>query len=689
MALEPGTVVGGYTVIRLLGVGGMGAVYLARHPRLPRDVAVKVLDTALGRDAKARARFEREADIAARLDHANIVRVLDRGSAGDLLWIAMAFIDGPDAERLLSTQQLTAERAVGIIAQAAAGLDHAHELGVVHRDIKPANLLIAAHHDVPGADHVLISDFGIARSLDDTITMTQSVRASFAYAAPELLSGEPVDHRVDIYALGCTLYHLLAGAVPFARATLGATIHAHLAAPPPRLAQVRPGLPPHLDTVIATALAKTPGERYPTCTAFAQAAFHALDPSSRVAPTMVAPAGPVWSGTDPMVSPPGLSQSSPHHGVPSAPGAPSSPASRSDPALLSDPSGRQSDTGDQPRRAVSRRRLLIAAVALPAVAVPAAVGLGAWRNRAAAGSAAAPSSAHLVIAHPAAVHSVAFSPDGTKLATGCGDKSVRLWDFRTRQQVGPVMDHIDQVNAVAFGPDGVLLASASADRNVQLWEVATGRRRGTPMLHPAVVDTVAFSPDGRTLASSGIGSRVRLWSVERTEQVTTNFAFDQHSYVALAFSPDGTRLAGGSIDRLASAWDPRTADEIGFGMSHSKPVTAVAFSPDSKLLATASDDGGVRLWETRQHDLWFGTDIFAHPQEVRSLAYHPDGTMIAAGMAGDFGIRLWDTRTRQQIGEPLLGHTAPITALAFSPDGRTLASSGEDDAVRLWEVPTH
>lgn len=274
--LQPGRVFAGFTVVRALGAGGMGAVYLMRHPRLEADVAVKVLDTEIGRNPKARARFEREADFAARLRHPNIVQVYDRGREDETLWISMDFVDGPDAAHLVRQGPLDPQRAVDIVAQAARALDHAHHRGVVHRDVKPANLLIAADPDGGHGDRVLVTDFGIARSLDDTATLTNSVHATFAYAAPEVLNGETADKRTDIYALGCTLYQLLTGSVPFPRETLPAAMHAHLTADPPRPRDRRPELPAELDQVIATALAKDPDERYASCTALAEAARAAL-----------------------------------------------------------------------------------------------------------------------------------------------------------------------------------------------------------------------------------------------------------------------------------------------------------------------------------------------------------------------------------------------------------------------------
>ncbi|WP_280493800.1 serine/threonine-protein kinase [Nocardia asiatica] len=280
MSVQPGDVFAGYRIVRRIGAGGMGAVYLAEHPRLPRRDALKILDPGLGADAEFRARFEREAELAARLEHPNVVSIYDRGAEGDVLWIAMRYVDGVDAAELVrrGPAVLPAGRAVRIVAAAARGLDAAHRGGLLHRDVKPANILVSTADD--GSDAVRITDFGIARSMDATAssTTTGSVQASFAYAAPEQLTGAPLDHRADIYSLGCTLYELLTGSVPFGPRTPAASMQAHLYEPPPRPSRANPTLPPSVDEVVTRAMAKNPAARYSSCAELAAAALRALEP---------------------------------------------------------------------------------------------------------------------------------------------------------------------------------------------------------------------------------------------------------------------------------------------------------------------------------------------------------------------------------------------------------------------------
>ncbi|WP_330767030.1 serine/threonine-protein kinase [Rhodococcus sp. M8-35] len=256
----------------------MGTVYLAAHPRLPRRVALKLLHRSLTEDEYVRTRFESEADHAARLEHPNIVSVYDRGREGDQLWIAMQYVVGRDAERALKTDgAFETRRAVRIIADSADALDYAHDSGVLHRDVKPANILL--EHDRPTRPgRVLLADFGIAKVLAETqhLTKTGMLVASLQYAAPEQFTGDILDARADVYSLGCTLYQLLTGKLPYPGNTLTELMYGHLTLPVPRPSQVRPVLPEDFDAVIAHALAKDRNSRYPTCGALAEAAQQAL-----------------------------------------------------------------------------------------------------------------------------------------------------------------------------------------------------------------------------------------------------------------------------------------------------------------------------------------------------------------------------------------------------------------------------
>lgn len=283
MVLPPGTVIGGYRLTRLLGSGGMGAVYLGQHPSLPRQDAIKILDEDLSGDPEFRARFEREGDLAAGLDHPNIVPVYNRGEEDGRLWIAMKFVPGTDAseEAEKGPAVMVPGRALHIISEVGKGLDYAHRRRLLHRDIKPANFLLSNSPD-DEEERVLLTDFGVAKSVEDSqnLTATGKLMATVAYASPEQLLGRHLDHRSDIYSLGCSFYRLLVGQNPYPSTVPAVVMMGHLNEPPPQISAIRPDLPQPLDHVFARVLAKNPDERYATCREFiadAEAAFDRRD----------------------------------------------------------------------------------------------------------------------------------------------------------------------------------------------------------------------------------------------------------------------------------------------------------------------------------------------------------------------------------------------------------------------------
>lgn len=273
MPLNNGEEFAGYLIQRLLGTGGMGEVYLAQHPRLPRHDALKILAPTSTADTEFRARFTREAEMAATLRHPHIVGVLDRGEFDGRLWISMDYVDGIDAGRLIKESYprgMPEHEVVDIVTAVADALDFAHERRLLHRDVKPENILVTASDG--RRRRVLLTDFGIARRIDDVSNLTDDNVAigTVNYMAPEQLRGQPLDGRADQYALAATTFHLLTGAPPFDDANRAVVISHHLGSPPPRISARRPDLA-HLDGVMARALAKDPDQRYPSCLDFAEA----------------------------------------------------------------------------------------------------------------------------------------------------------------------------------------------------------------------------------------------------------------------------------------------------------------------------------------------------------------------------------------------------------------------------------
>ncbi len=290
-----------YRIESILGRGGMSVVYLAEHVPLRRKVALKVLAPELAGDQDFRTRFVRESQVAASIDHPNIIPIYAAGEVEGVLYIAMRYVDGTDLKQLVDREgPLAPDRTIALLAQVASALDAAHARGLVHRDVKPANVLIAPGAGPRGTEHCYLSDFGLTKQALSKTGLTQAGQfvGTLSYIAPEQIQGKPLDGRADVYALGCVLYECLAGVQPFRRESDVAMIYAHLQEPPPALGSARPGLPAGLDAVIATAMAKDPVDRYPGCTELVQAAERELQtgvgvqprPAGEVDRTRIAPA---------------------------------------------------------------------------------------------------------------------------------------------------------------------------------------------------------------------------------------------------------------------------------------------------------------------------------------------------------------------------------------------------------------
>ena len=314
--LAPGSRVAGYRLEKLVGVGGMAAVYRARDERLGRVVALKLL----AGDDLVQRRFTREARAIAAVDHPHIIPVYDAGEADGVLFIAMRFVAGDDLRAIIARDGgLRPHRAATIISPVASALDAAHGVGLVHRDVKPGNVLVDA---APGRPpHVYLSDFGLARGVmsADGLTRAGQFLGTPDYAAPEQISGQVVDGRADQYALACVAYAVLTGSVPYKREVPMAVLYAHLSAPPPRVTAVRTDLAEAVDDVIAKAMAKEPDDRYASCGDFADALREALSVEPWDPSRPVRPATQTW-----WVRPPAASPRAPV--IPQAPGSPQAPA---------------------------------------------------------------------------------------------------------------------------------------------------------------------------------------------------------------------------------------------------------------------------------------------------------------------------------------------------------------------------
>jgi serine/threonine-protein kinase len=256
-----GTELGGYRIERVIGRGGMSSVYLAEHVRLGRKVALKVLAPELAGSERFHDRFLRESKLAASIDHPNIVPIYDADEAEGVLYIAMRYVEGSDLKQAIrDSGGLEPLRTSAIVDQVASALDAAHARGLVHRDVKPANVLLTRD------DHAYVSDFGLTKRAVSVsgLTETGQLIGTIDYVAPEQIKGDPVDHRADVYSLGCLLFECLTGHAPYPRDIEVGVLWAHVETPPPSLTEERSDLPPEVDDVVALAMAKDPAERTET-----------------------------------------------------------------------------------------------------------------------------------------------------------------------------------------------------------------------------------------------------------------------------------------------------------------------------------------------------------------------------------------------------------------------------------------
>ena len=301
--LSDGDEFAGYRVERRLGRGGMGILYLAVEPGLERRVALKLIAPEASTDEIFARRFAEESRIAASIEHPNVVPIYAAGEEAGIPYIAMRYVAGADlARRLTREGRLSPQIAVDLIAQIGNGLDAIHAAGLIHRDVKPANVLLSGDSR---ADHAYITDFGVARNVATESGLTQTGRfvGTLDYVAPEQISGGAIDARADVYALGCLLFKLLTGEVPFPKDGEAARLFAHLNDPPPAPSLYAPELSMALDDVVIRAMSKSPDDRYPSAGDLGRAAQAALRGERPAAPERTVATGAAATGAAETIPP--------------------------------------------------------------------------------------------------------------------------------------------------------------------------------------------------------------------------------------------------------------------------------------------------------------------------------------------------------------------------------------------------
>jgi serine/threonine protein kinase len=624
----------GYEVLGELGRGGMGIVYRARQLSRDRVVALKVVRPEQLVHSSVVRRFRREAQAAARLDHPNIVHVLDAGQAGDLVFLAMEFVEGTTLQDLVEKNgPLPVPQTCECVRQAALGLQHAYERGLVHRDIKPANLMLlsgaavsgegsqssATHHPPLATHHLKILDMGLARLEMDSdvqrssshLTLDGALIGTPDYIAPEQAEDPRlVDIRADLYSLGCTFYFLLTGQVPFPGGTFIQKLDKHRWQAPTPVDRLRPALPRAVAAVVNRLLAKRPADRYQQPQEVAEA----------LRPFVGDPPAPERAGA--------------------AGARPDGPA---EPATLPYPEIPSPSPAPAPG---------------PAEEVYCFQGHGDW------------------------VSCVALSPGGRVALSGSIDHTLCVWDLARGQELRRFTSHTGSVLAVAVFPAGGFAVSGGVDQKVRLWSVDTGREHIRFTGHGDFVWSVAFSPRGDHVLSGSGDRTLRRWGASGRELCR----YEGHTgeVYAVAYSPDGRRIASGSADRTVRLWDAPSGQQLACWTGHRAAVFAVAFSLDGRWVLSGGADRALRLWDVGTGQVL--ACLEGHTQSIRSVAFCPDRRRLLSG-SEDGTVRLWDLAVGREVYR-FTGHTEHVRGVAVAADGRHGLSGSADKTVRLWRLPT-
>jgi serine/threonine protein kinase len=691
--------IGKFEILAELGQGAMGKVYRARDSAIGREVALKTVTPSLLQDVQIRARFQREAQSAGRLQHANIVTIYELGQLEDgALFIAMELVEGMDlGQAMHPADRFPLDQKVRMVADICRGLDYAHKQGVVHRDVKPANIRISRD----GVVKVL--DFGIARPAESELTSTGLLLGTPSYMSPEVLRGARVDYRADMWATGVILFEVLTGKRPFEADTIPGLVYKIVHEAPPSL-DMR-GAPEALVAVVRKTLEKTPADRYADMADMARALLNAIGATPPADP-LVEPAVRLRAYERNFEEArQKLADNDLTAALQAARRAQAfDPAKTAIMALIStiEEQLRSSETLRRPAPSLPRpgpqdatrqvgpgTRISQPTIELsPLSTVPPSLGTATLTDLRTKGASVFRELA--TFAGPPATQSVSLSPVKDVLAVAGNDGAIRMWDLYSRAKVSTLRTvlhertgHDALAHCIAFSPDGKLLASAHVDASVHLWDVERAQELPVKLRHDAVVGALAFSPDGSTLASGSTDSSLRLWDVGAANagEARRELHRQPASVTALAYAGGGDWLVTGHSNKVLRLLDARTARLLASMRGPEAPVSLVLPSPDGQHIAVVSQDRLIRIFDLVSRAQV--TVVAGHRKTVTSLCFLADGQHLAS-VAQENEVQLWDLESNKPIAALSGPATESFVGLALFGAGDHIAVALGDGRIRVW-----
>lgn len=653
---------GNYRLLRLLGQGGSGDIYLGEQIYLKTQVAVKMLRTRVGDEQLSS--FLTQARIIAGLEHPHIVRTLDCDIKNGTPFLVMQYIPGGNLrQHFPKGTQAPLTEVLTLAKQAASALDYMHQVGHIHGDVKPENLLLNEQGEL------LISDFGLQLVNRQSPALQKPTHiGTIAYMAPEQIQGN-LCPASDQYALGIVLYEWLCGEPPF-HGTFAEIATQHALIAPEPLRPRRPDISPQMEHVVLRALAKDPEQRFATVQDFTAA----------------------------------LEQASKETSVASAP---RHIARRT--LLLAGLGGIAITSGSLIWVALSQQAQAHHLHSVPVLIKPTPTTI---------------ERALFIYQQHSPIYCLAWSPDGMRIATGEQDTTIHIWQATASSTTAlgsllfkislPTSDLASEtpkfaIKCLAWASDSARLAFGYLD-TIQVWDFNT--KQELAILNGATTQntgnglgtTVVWSPDGTQIACGGISTSaspqvtlLHLPSGQTTISMPPNppnalNRIPASTPLSLAWSPDGTSMAIGLSEQLVNVWRLSDGSLISRYQGHQGGVSTLAWSPNGQYIASSCGftianpnnirESTVHIWKvtTGERILMYT----GHKASINALAWSPDGNYLASG-SGDQTVQIWHTTTGQTV-HTYRGHTAEVTAVSWSSDGTRVAAASEDGTTWIWQV---